>query len=48
MYVDPNIGRVKSVRGEVHEYLSMTLDYTTKVELKNDIQKYVNTLLVNF
>ena len=30
MYADPNIGKVKPVRGKVHEYLSMNLDYTTK------------------
>ena len=31
-----NIEMVKSVKVKVHEYLSMTLDYTTKEELKID------------
>ena len=38
MYGDPNIGNVKSVRGKVHEYFSMTLDYTTKGEVRTDIK----------
>ena len=37
MYVDPNIGNVKSVRGKVHEYFSKTLDYTTKGEVNIDM-----------
>ena len=30
MYGYTNVLKVKSVRGKVHTYLSMTLDYTTK------------------
>ena len=37
MYGDPNIGKIKSVIGKVHEYFFMTLDYTTKVEVKIDM-----------
>ena len=48
MYVDPNIGNIKSIRGKVHEYLSETLDYTTKGELNIDMWKYVKTWLMNF
>ena len=33
MYGDPNILNVKSVRGKVNEYLTMALDYTTKLEV---------------
>ena len=43
MYGDPNIGKVLSVRGKVREYLFMTLDYTTKGEVKIDMSKYVKT-----
>ena len=35
MYGYPDIGKVKSVIGKSHEYLFMTLDYTTKGEVKN-------------
>ena len=47
-YVYSNIGKFKSVRGKVHEYLPMTLYYTTKGEVKIDMQKYVKTWLMNF
>ena len=43
MYGFPNIGKVKSVRQKVYEYLSITLDYTTNGEVKSDRQKYVKT-----
>ena len=33
MYVDPNNGKIKSVRGKSHEYFSMTSYYTTKGEV---------------
>ena len=48
MYGDPNIGKVKSVRGKFHEYLSMSLYYTTKVEVKIDMQKYVENMIDEF
>ena len=47
-YVDPNFGKIKSVRVNIHEYLSMTLDYTTKVEVKIDMQKYVKNVIDEF
>ena len=48
MYGDLDIGNVKSVRGKFHEYLSMTLDYTTKGEVKAYMQKNVKTRFMNF
>ena len=48
MYGDPNIGKVKSVRGKFHEYLFMILYYTTKVEVKIDMQKYVENMIDEF
>ena len=48
MYVDPNIVKVKSVRGKLHGYLSMDLDYTTKWELKIDMQKYAKHTIDEF
>ena len=48
MYGDTNIGNVKSVRGKVHEYFFMTLDYTTKVEVKIDMRKYAENMMDEF
>ena len=48
MYVYQNIGNVKSVRGKVHEYLSMTLDYSTRVEVNMDMRKYVKNMIDEF
>ena len=48
MYEDPNIGKVKSVRGKFHEYLSTPLDYTTKGEVKIDMQNYVKKMINGF
>ena len=45
MYVYPNIGKVKSVRGKVYENISMTLDYTIKGEVKIDMRKYVKNMI---
>ena len=48
MYGDPNIEKVKSVRGKFHEYMSMTLYYTTKGEVKIDTRKYVKNMIDEF
>ena len=48
MYGYPNIGKVKSVRGKFHEYFSMNLDYTTKVEVKIGMRKYVENMIDEF
>ena len=48
MYVDPNILKVESVRGKLHKYLPMKLYYTTKVEVKIDIQKCVKNMIDKF
>ena len=48
MYVYQNIGNVKSVIGKVHEYLSMTLDYSTRVEVNMDMRKYVKNMIDEF
>ena len=45
MYGDPNIGKFKSLRGKVHEYLSTNLYYTTKGEVKIDTRKYVKNMI---
>ena len=48
MYWDTNIGKVNSVRGKVHEYFPINLDYTTKVEVKVDMQKYMKNTIDEF
>ena len=48
MYGDPNFGKVKSLRGKIHEYLFVTLYYTTKVEVKIDMRKYVKNIIDEF
>ena len=37
IYGDPNFGKVKSLKGKIHEHLFVTLYYTTKVEVKIDM-----------
>ena len=48
IYVYPNIGRFKLDRGKFHKYLSMTLDYNTKVEVNIDKRKYVKNMIDEF
>ena len=45
MYGDSNIGKIKSVRGKFHESLERTSSYTTKVEVKTDMRKYVKNVI---
>ena len=47
-YGDPKIGQVKSVRGKKHDYLVMTLDYTTPGQIKIDMTKYINEMVEDF
>ena len=48
MYGDPKIGKIKAVRGKVHEYLAMTLDYTKRGEVKIEMKQYVQNMLDTF
>ena len=48
MYGDPKIGKVKSSRGKIHDYLAMTLDYTTPGVLKVDMTDYVKGIVNEF
>ena len=45
MYVDPDIGKFKSVRRKVCESFSMALDYTTRGEVNMDMRKYVKNMI---
>ena len=48
LYVYPNIWKVKSVRVKVHKYLSITLDCTTKGEVKLIYKSMWKTWLMSF
>ena len=48
MYLDPKIGKVKAIIGKFHEYFSINLDYTTKVEVKIGMRKYVENMIDEF
>ena len=48
MYVYPNVGKVKSVRGNFHEYLFMDLDYIKKGEVIIDMWKYMKDMIDEF
>ena len=47
-YGDEEIGKVKATRGKVHDYLGMTLDYSSKGELLVDMTKYVKDMIDYF
>ena len=43
-----SVGKVKATRGEVHDYLGMTLDFSDVGKVKIDMRKYVNTMIEEF
>ena len=47
-YGDPEIGEVKASRGKVHEYLGMTLDYSTPGKVQVDMTKYIKQMIKAF
>ena len=47
-YGDPEIGKVKAVRGKRHDYLAMVLDYSLPGVLKVDMTKYVKDMVEDF
>jgi len=47
-YANDNIGEVKAKRGAKHNYLGMTLDYTTPGVLKIDMTEYVKSMVEEF
>ena len=48
MYADDNIGEVKATRGHKHDYLAMTLDYSSPGVLKVDMTAYVKGMVNDF
>jgi hypothetical protein len=47
-YVNNKIGEIKAVQGKKHNYLAMTLDFTTPRVLKIDMTLYVKKMLKDF
>ena len=47
-YANDGIGQMKVSRGKVHEYLSMTQDFTEKGIVKVNMVDYVKIMLENF
>ena len=47
-YGDKDIGEVKATRGKKHDYLGMTLDYSTNGKVKVDMTKYIKEMVKEF
>jgi hypothetical protein len=47
-YSSDKIGRVKAVRGKVHDYLGMKLDYSVPGKVSIDMTDYVKNMLEDF
>jgi hypothetical protein len=48
MYGDDDIGNVKSVRGKIHDYLGMRLDYTEQNVFTVDMTDYIDDMVTEF
>ena len=47
-YGSEDLGNVKVVRGKVHDYLAMIMDYTQDGALKIDMKYYIKGMLDDF
>jgi hypothetical protein len=47
-YGDPKVAPVKAVRGKVHDYLAMKLDFSEKGKLKIDMSDYIKSMVEEF
>ena len=47
-YEDLELGEMKASRGKIHEYLGMTLDYTTPGKVKVKMIDYVKQMVIDF
>jgi hypothetical protein len=47
-YEDKEITKLKPSRGKIHDYLGITLDYTTKGKVKISMQDYIDKMLQEF
>ena len=48
MYASDEIGEIKVIRGHRHDYLAMTMDYSSPGVLKLDMTKYVKSMVDEF
>jgi hypothetical protein len=48
IYGSDKVGHVKVVRGKVHDYLAMILDYSTPGALKLDMKYYIRNMVEEF
>ena len=42
------LGEVKTVRGPIHDYLGMVLDFSRKGQVSIDMSRYIKSMVVNF
>ena len=47
-YGDDKLGRVRATRGKIHNYLGMTLDYSTSKKLKLSMKDYIEKMIKEF
>ncbi|KAL7574341.1 hypothetical protein ACA910_008445 [Epithemia clementina (nom. ined.)] len=47
-YGDPKVGKVKAERGKRHDYLAMTLDFSSPGEARIDMTEYVKNMVDDF
>ena len=47
-YASDKIGKIKAIQGKKHDYLAMTLDFTTPGVLKVDMTSYVKKMIEEF
>jgi hypothetical protein len=47
-YGDAKLGKVQATRGKIHNYLSITLDYSTCKKLKLNMQDYIEKMIKEF
>ena len=45
---DTSVGDVKAIRGKVHNYLAMVLDYSFQGEVKINMVNYVKLIVKEF
>ena len=47
-YANDGVGKVKTSRGNVHEYLGMKIDYSSQGEVKFNMSDYVKEMIEEF
>jgi hypothetical protein len=47
-YASDKIGEIKTVRGKIHDYLAMTLDFTIPGVLQVNMTQYIKRMMQEF